>query len=166
MAANSNSQKRQLRNFLISPGSQLKIAFGIILFGLLTIVGSVVYFLYSMNTIFENLASMYQMDLDIVTSLKQSLLSTGVLTAGLGAIFTLVTLAFIVVLTHRIIGPAVPIRRMILELQNGNYAVRGKLRERDEYKEVMEALNDLAKSLEKAHGTGSSGGPKLIEREG
>lgn len=162
MAQGKYSEKRLVRNFLIAPGSQLRVAFSIILFGLMTIVVSVVYFLYSMNSIFESLAVLYQIDPEIVASLKQSLLSTGILTAGLGVVFTLVTLAFIIVLTHRFIGPAVPIKRLIAEMKEGNYGVRGKLRERDEYKDVMDSLNELATALEVKYGGKKSG--TIIER--
>ena len=162
MGQGKYAEKRLVRNFLIAPGSQLRVAFSIILFGLMTIVVSVVYFLYSMNSIFESLAVLYQIDPEIVASLKQSLLSTGILTAGLGVVFTLVTLAFIIVLTHRFIGPAVPINRLISELKEGNYGVRGKLRERDEYKDVMDSLNELAAALEAQYGGKKAG--TIIER--
>lgn len=51
-------------------------------------------------------------------------------------------------LSHRLFGPTVPIRRHIARLRAGDYGSRIKLRKRDEFKIIAEELNLLAETLQ------------------
>jgi methyl-accepting chemotaxis protein len=145
--------QRSLKNFLLVPGGQLKMAFAIVMLGLLTIVSTIVYFLWTLSDAFVTLSRMYPIQPDVMESLKATIYRTGILTVGLGVVFTIISMALVVVLTHRYVGPAVPIRRLINDLREGRYGARGKLRENDEFQDVMTSLNELAAELEKRHGS-------------
>ena len=54
--------------------------------------------------------------------------------------------------SHRIFGPLIPLDRFIEELKAGRYHARLKYREKDELREVMHMMNDLATKLEERHG--------------
>jgi len=67
------------------------------------------------------------------------------------SVFALVT-GF--VLSHRMYGPIVSIKRHIAHLREGNYSARLNLRQTDDMSELRDALNDLAGALESRHGSG------------
>jgi signal transduction histidine kinase len=132
--------------------------------GLLTIVATISLFLYNMGNIFSSLIEIYQIDPDIAASLQSSIYSTALITLGLGFLFTVLTFVFVVVLTHRYVGPSVAMKRVLNELASGNYAVRGSLREKDEMKDLMEQINSLASTLEKKYES-TSKTPQTITAE-
>jgi signal transduction histidine kinase len=136
----------------------------VILAGLLTIVATISLFLYNMGNIFSSLIEIYQIDPDIAASLQSSIYSTALITLGLGFLFTVLTFVFVVVLTHRYVGPSVAMKRVLNELASGNYAVRGSLREKDEMKDLMEQINSLASTLEKKYES-TSKTPQTITAE-
>jgi hypothetical protein len=61
---------------------------------------------------------------------------------------------FAILLTHRFLGPMVPIFRHIEMMKQGQFADRIKLREKDEMHELGEKLNELTAELEKKYGKG------------
>jgi signal transduction histidine kinase len=56
-----------------------------------------------------------------------------------------------VLITHRIFGPRVPILRMIENLKAGQYGEKKNLRKTDEMKDVMDALNSLSETLKERY---------------
>ncbi len=63
-----------------------------------------------------------------------------------------VCFVFAILLTHRFLGPMVPIFRQIDEMKEGKFSMRVKLRDKDEMKELSDKLNELADELEKKYG--------------
>ena len=59
-----------------------------------------------------------------------------------------------VVISHRIFGPIVSMKRHIASLREGQYTARLQMRESDDLVELKDALNDLAAALEARHGAG------------
>ena len=57
--------------------------------------------------------------------------------------------AFAIGVTHKFVGPQVALRRHICRLQEGDYAAVCRLRSGDELGPVAEALNKLARELER-----------------
>ncbi len=57
--------------------------------------------------------------------------------------------AFAIWVTHKFVGPQVALRRYIRRLQEGDYAAVCRLRTGDELGSVAEALNELARELER-----------------
>lgn len=66
---------------------------------------------------------------------------------GLGAMY------FALRLTHRFLGPQVPMQRHIRALIDANYRSSCNLRKGDELQELAASLNELATTLEQRHGT-------------
>ena len=60
-----------------------------------------------------------------------------------------------VVLSHRLFGPLISIKRHIASLREGQYSARLQLRENDDLAEIKDSLNDLAAALEQRHGPGT-----------
>ncbi len=59
--------------------------------------------------------------------------------------------AFAIWVTHKFVGPQVALRRHIGRLREGDYAAVCRLRSGDELVPVADALNDLARDLERKH---------------
>lgn len=64
------------------------------------------------------------------------------------ALIALTSLAHWLLLSHRIFGPTIPIRRHVQKLAEGDYSTRLKLRGGDEFQELVSDLNHLAETLE------------------
>lgn len=65
---------------------------------------------------------------------------------GLGAMY------FALRITHRFLGPQVPMQRHIQSLIAGDYDSAIRLRKGDELQELASSLNELAEALQKRHG--------------
>ena len=130
--------KRRLRNYLLKPRFQLKYAGAVFLVSVL--VGSVPgYFAYresvsmsemlliqySMNAVTDDLQSS-TVD-DIQNYDQRVLLWIVIFIATLACVFG--TLG--IWITHKVVGPAYKIERLINEVAEGNLAVRGNLRKGD-----------------------------------
>lgn len=50
--------------------------------------------------------------------------------------------------SHRVVGPMYRFEKAVEELKSGNYAIRIRIRKRDEFKDMEVLLNGLAESLE------------------
>jgi len=61
--------------------------------------------------------------------------------------YVLVTIAVAVVHSHQYVGPAIPLRRHLEALKNGDYSSRVQLRRGDAFEEVAQDLNELAALL-------------------
>lgn len=61
----------------------------------------------------------------------------------------IVSLVFGGLVSHRIYGPLVSIKRQLARMEAGDFSARGTLRKGDELIEVMESLNRIAERLDK-----------------
>lgn len=146
------SSHHRRRQFLIRPKAQLRpvliLLVGQLLFSIVIFSGST----YWTSTSMEHLVWSQGLDPEMGRTIQRFLWSN-LLVIALALIG--VTMAFVtwgVVMNHRIFGPLVPINRHIGRLMNGEYSGRIRLRERDELKDLRDALNDLTTQLEKQHG--------------
>ncbi len=53
-----------------------------------------------------------------------------------------------ILVTHRMAGPVMVIRKKLEDLSGDNFSVRVRLRKGDEFKNLARAFNDLAQHLE------------------
>jgi hypothetical protein len=74
-------------------------------------------------------------------------------TAGLFLAYTFLSFFLSLIMTHRIFGPLVPIKRFINELKSGNYDAQLILRKHDQMTDVAQELRDLAKVLKQRVGS-------------
>lgn len=65
---------------------------------------------------------------------------------GIAAV-SLLSFLLWVIYSHRIFGPTVPILKQIENLRSGKYDSQIKLRDRDELKDIADALNKLTEAL-------------------
>lgn len=65
-------------------------------------------------------------------------------------IFLVISVLFFVgvMITHRIVGPALVLKRKMQELSDGDYSARVFLRKGDELKDLADTFNSMAESLE------------------
>jgi methyl-accepting chemotaxis protein len=139
--------RRQIKNFVIDSKALLRLS---IPFFILLISNLIITFLVCHETS-RSLEEIAADDLKTAAMIVQ--LSNTILFTLVSGITVLGVLSFLlwVVFSHRVFGPAVPIRRHIKKLIEGNYADSIKLRKYDEFKEVAEDLNQLTEALREKH---------------
>lgn len=141
--------QRRIRGFLISNGPQLEISLLITVLGLAALGGIVAFFLIQVRGLMLELVAHYAIDPSAIATLNAVTVWAGTITVISALVFAFANWAALIMLTHRLIGPSVPLKALIKELARGNYKARGRLRKNDDYQDVMAALNELAAELEK-----------------
>ncbi|RME14587.1 MAG: hypothetical protein D6797_08440 [Bdellovibrio sp.] len=139
-------QKRKLRNFLLIPEFQLKYALYFILFSFFS--ASVFYFtfyiwsLHFVETILKTEVASPEISHVIDLFLKRLTEVNWLFIAYvlLSIIFSSITA---IVVTHRVAGPMIAIKRVVAEFKNGNVNVRFSFRQRGDLKNIEDDLNDL-----------------------
>lgn len=147
-----NGTTRSLKNLVLRPEFQLKYSFYFVGLTLLIMGGVFLLFLFSLEDMIRTVAVIYRIESDVVAAIQSSIHTATYTTLGIAVVFGIVSVSLGVILTHRLVGPMIPIRRLIQQLNNGEYGAVGKLRDRDDYKEVMDDLNKLSQTLAKRHG--------------
>lgn len=133
---------------MVQPQKQLKYSFFLFGGGMLVLAVFVCLFFMTLDQTIASLARTYQFDPDVTETLSQSLRAALAVTLLGATILSLTTFALGIIMSHRVFGPMIPIKRQIEDLRQGRYSARGRLRQKDEFHDVMDALNDLAASLE------------------
>lgn len=146
-----NRNQRSMKNILLRPEFQLKYSFYFV--GMtLVMMGSVfLLFLLSLEDMISTLAVVYRIEPDVIGAIQQSLKTATFTTITVAVLFGIISVSLGIILTHRLVGPMVPIRRLIRQLNSGEYGVQGRLRTKDDYQEVMNELNQLSKTLAERH---------------
>ena len=154
-----NRHQRSMKNILLRPEFQLKYSFYFV--GMtLVMMGSVfLLFLLSLEDMISTLAVVYRIEPDVIGAIQNSLKTATFTTITVAILFGIISVSLGIILTHRLIGPMIPIRRLIRQLNDGEYGVQGRLRTKDDYQEVMNELNQLSKTLSEKH-SGQSIGSK------
>lgn len=67
---------------------------------------------------------------------------------GSMVVLGLIALIITVVFVHRVVGPMVPIERMVDALCEGHFSARVTLRKKDEFQTLAAKLNKMAESIE------------------
>lgn len=135
MVSDEKRPRRSVGNFWVRPGQQLRLLFymcGLVLIALGVGVSFGVIVLDS---------ALSQADPESVRTLIFILCGS---MAALGVIAAVVGYIFI----QRLVGPLVPIERMLDAMIKGDYSIRVKLRKTDEFHDLATKLNELCESLE------------------
>ncbi len=130
------------RNFLLRPGYQLQVAAAILLFILAysLLLGFLIF--YPLHQAFMGTADSEEQlwiareVIDLHKRFWPSVLVVGILVA-IQSIF----------MTHRVVGPAYHVQRVLEEFATGNFALRVHLRRGDRLKEVEAAVNTLGEAM-------------------
>lgn len=143
--------QRSMKNILLRPEFQLKYSFYFVGVTLLTMGLVFLLFLLSLDDMVSTLATIYRIEPEIIGAIQQSLKTATFTTIAVAVLFGAISVSLGIILTHRLVGPMVPIRRLIQQLNNGEYGVQGRLRNKDDYQEIMAELNQLSKTLLERH---------------
>lgn len=145
------AHQRSMKNILLRPEFQLKYSFYFVGMTLVTMGAVFLLFLLSLEDMITTLAVVYRIEPEVVGAINQSLKTATFTTVTVALLFGVISVSLGIILTHRLVGPMVPIRRLIQQLSDGEYGAQGRLRTKDDYQEVMNELNELSKKLIERH---------------
>lgn len=149
--------KRHLRNYLLDPRFQLKYTGMVVLVTVVvaSVLGTFAYRSSKEQT--ESLAiqmAMMEIDGALQTDLEQMSAARDreVLLSIVGGIVLMgLVLGFTgIIVTHRLVGPAYKLRKLIHEVAGGKLKIMGHLRKGDELQEVFEAFAEMITALRAA----------------
>jgi len=150
--------KRHMRNYLLDPRFQLKYT-GMVV-GVSIVIASVLgYFAYDYSkgqteALTIQMAAQPDLDPEVASDLEgfARALDQKVLASIIGGIVILaLALGFTgIIVTHKLVGPAYKMRRLLREVAEGKLKVAGGLRKGDELQELFEAFADMVQSLRDA----------------
>ncbi|MDX9731188.1 MAG: hypothetical protein RBT63_05405 [Bdellovibrionales bacterium] len=150
-------RQRSMKNILLRPQFQLKYSFYFVGMTLVTMGTVFLLFLLSLDDMITTLAVRYSIEPEIIAAIQQSLKTATFTTISVAGLFGAISISLGIILTHRLVGPMIPIRRLIRQLEEGEYGKQGALRSKDDYQEVMSDLNLLSQKLAERHGSHSTG---------
>lgn len=138
---------RRFRNFFIAPNKQLRLAFFAVSVGVITLLVFFAFQIFIFSNLIRNLAPMLPETMNVEPMLADSIHWSWI-GFFLGALFFAILMSSVMVLiSHRIYGPMVAIRKHLTSILQGEYEHRTHLRKHDEFKEVAEDLNRLSQIL-------------------
>jgi methyl-accepting chemotaxis protein len=143
--------RRSLKSLFTRPSKQLFIFLSLFVLVTFAVCTKIVYLLIGMRDQVHDMGSRYQLPPELSQSLDHSLTTTAIITGVAGLVMTFAALSISATLSQRIFAPMIPIKRVLKKLQDGQYGTRGHLRKGDEFQDVMEEINTLAKKLEERH---------------
>lgn len=141
--------KRSIKNYLINPREQLKLAF-LITFQTLVAVAGACYFVYNMHyPLFESLIIVTgEVSDDNFQLLSDNTFATIKIISMFAALYVFMMSAVIVWYSHRFVGPEVAFRHHAKALTEGKTSARIRLRKGDAFKDLAGDLNKLAETLD------------------
>jgi len=142
------NEHRKARNMLRQAALQLKLPLYIILlsvvFLLLAVMLGNIYFQQTYDSMMATSTQPDYLQQVITQQAHDFKMLSLLLLAVYAALVSVVSTVF----THRLIGPTLPIKRLIRALQQGRYGQRVTLRRQDGLQDVADELNRLAEALE------------------
>lgn len=145
-------EHRKLRNLVVRPEQQLKMATWIAI-GFITILLTLfIANLYLVIDKIHTLGIVYQLDPEMISAATSSIIESHFILGALIVVLALLIFVFSIQMTHKIFGPVVAIQTLIDELKEGKYGSQRTLRRGDHLVEIMENLNQLSKKLESKDG--------------
>lgn len=144
--------RRKLRNILLEPRLQFRYAFRFFVFSAIAIglIQVVSYFL--IQNVVTRVLTQAGPQAEILVPVIDLAVRTELLrSAWMLPVVCIAALAFTSKMLHRFIGPAVPIKRAIDRLAEGDYGIECRTRANDEMQDVVASINALSKALEAKH---------------
>lgn len=138
---------RKLRNYLVTPGFQLRFSLYFIVSGL-AVIGVLVAIIFSrLRELSTTISQSGSLSLQAQSQLNDMIFDVtwGSLFVFIG--FSLVVLFYSIIISHRIAGPVVAICAYIEDLKKGNYDATRTLRKYDELHPIMDSLQEFAAQL-------------------
>ncbi len=151
--ADNTPSRRRLRNFMIRPGVQIRHLVYVLSVGLVFMLVMFSFMLMTLTSMFNQAAQIANIEYDIQLAIQNAIISAWIVFTLSCLAFAVLSAAIGILLTHRVFGPIVPIRRHLAALKEGNYKVVTQLRQQDELKDVADDLNQVSAMLEKRYGS-------------
>lgn len=148
----SGKSRRKMRNIVQKPRQQIKYIMYFLASGLVLLLVVFSFVLFTLSNLINTMTQLCGMGEDVQGAIQQSIMSSWLVFAVVFVVFATMSIATGLLISHRIFGALVPIRRQIEALKNGDYTARSALRDNDELREIMEDLNALAGTLEERYG--------------
>ena len=150
-AKSPTTSKRQLRNLLVEPTTQIKFAIYSLLLSLslVVVLGLVAYNRIAEFT--EVLLELTGAREEVLELMAEYYVDLGISVLIVFLVFLAITMSIYIRISHRLLGPAVAFKHHIKALSEGQYEHRTFLRQKDAFKEIADELNRLSETLEKKH---------------
>lgn len=143
----AQESRRQLKNFIINPKFQLRLSFYFIVTSFF-VIGVMVAIVYGkLNDVRLIMANSESLGFSAQVQISNVLYSITRITLIFLILTTCLSWVYAIVVSHRIAGPALAIRKFISQLKEGDYEGRRPLRPYDELRPIMEDLHELADIL-------------------
>jgi sensor histidine kinase YesM len=140
-------ENRSLRNLIVHP-QQLKLVLVTFAVSSLAFGLAVSAVISVMLTNLSTAASDFEIDPMFYQTMSLVVQKSAISIVLIGLVCMAILIYGLVSLAHRIYGPIVPIRKFLEQLKDGKYDARISLRSSDEFHELANDLNELAKRLE------------------
>jgi len=144
-------KSRSLLSYLVDPFKQIRMGLYFIILSLIFMIASAVIF-YQIT--YEQYANVMKIFNVVDTTSQWNLIANDVVIRGLIKVaillvtYSILTFAMSITLTHKVYGPLVSIHNFIDDLKIGDYKKRITIREKDDLKDLVTKLNELAETLE------------------
>jgi nitrogen fixation/metabolism regulation signal transduction histidine kinase len=142
-------KQRSLKNLLIMPGFQGRIAFFIVLAGFVcAALNAYLYYNYVVDS-YDFILKHSSLPQSLIDDRYRDLRNFG-LALGLATLVIMLMIAtWATVVTHRAAGAVYHMRRVMEEIRSGNTKQRVHLREKDEFQDVAQSFNQMMDDLQK-----------------
>lgn len=139
--------QRKIGNIIIEPGSQLRLLAPFLMYLIVTI-GLIVAITYRFKVSLDDVALLLPTEnTQAVQKLDELGAQLFAICVGGVVISGLMCLASWTIVSHRIYGPMIQVKRRIEALRDGDYDSEFTIRKYDEFQDVSKALDHLAKVL-------------------
>ena len=150
---NPKSQRR-LRNILIIPGFQGRIAFFIFVAGFVcAALNAYLYYSYVVES-YDFILKHSSLPQTLIDDRYRDLFRFGVALAVATLLIIVIIAIWALVTTHRAAGAIYHIKRVMEEVRSGNAQARVHLRAKDEFQDVAESFNQMMDELQKGRAGG------------
>jgi methyl-accepting chemotaxis protein len=141
--------QRSLRNILIIPGFQGRMAFFIFFAGFVcTAINAYLYYSYVVDS-YGFIFKYSSLPQEFIDERYRDLLVFGVSLCLVTLLIILLIMLWALFVTHRAAGSVYHMARVIEEIRSGNTKERIHLREKDEFQQVANSFNQMMDELQK-----------------
>ncbi|MCM2281022.1 MAG: hypothetical protein NDI61_04165 [Bdellovibrionaceae bacterium] len=145
--------RRKVKNLIQKPKQQLKYIMYFLATGMMLLLIVFSFVLFTLSNLVNTMTQLCGMGEDVQAAVQQSIMSAWVVFGIVFVAFAAMSVATGLLISHRIYGAMVPIRRQAEAILAGDYKARGKLREHDELQDIMTDLNTIAEKLDSKYGS-------------
>lgn len=143
--------KRYMKNWILRPWVQFRIGFVSFLTTLVfaAVVGGYAY--VKLSGLADVITALTGADDSVRRLVSEYMASVAWTAVAIGIVVSILNFALMIVLTHRMVGPAVAFARLIDALLVGDYGTVIRLRKGDAFNDVADRFNRLSAVLKQRH---------------